>query len=408
MVGSVISATKAGTPPVPSGAAKAELYMPNASNPRTTLGHEASLSWLEGEGVHTVNESHENGDPNIADAFAYMLDMTIVKAAGDSNGSEEVAKCYANDICVGPNHDSVWGISCFSRDLNDDSSTPDKEEPDVIAFGGQRDTPDSICEVPYAGFGTQVHGFSSTSDWSGEEASTSYAAASVTSMIAHVRNACEPLYGSTMEPMFLRALVRAAAWENVTEEDYATPSDTHDYRDGGGWLGADALEVYCNGTTGGIFSEPFSGQLTDDGATPPVGTTIYTPGQPHVQDYHKAEDTSYPRKWVLAWQQTLYTGDRVRFSASWDMCNTGGSTYLGVDFDLFLYNANPGNGKFVYGSQSNDDNHEGFDIRISENDPQGVYQLWITWPSGDEQNCGASAAWSMWVVGRVGSAPAQW
>ncbi|MBK7578656.1 MAG: hypothetical protein IPI67_00485 [Myxococcales bacterium] len=48
-----------------------------------------------------------------------------------------------------------------------------------------------------------------------------------------------------------------------------------------------------------------------------------------------------------------------------------------TDFDLYLYNVTTG--QYVYGSQTLDDNNEGFDITFPSS---GHYQIWLSWPTG--------------------------
>jgi len=55
---------------------------------------------------------------------------------------------------------------------------------------------------------------------------------------------------------------------------------------------------------------------------------------------------------------------------------------VSVDFDLFLYNPALG---YVWGSQSLDDNNEGFDYTVQAGEG-GTYQVWLTWPR-DQQSC---------------------
>jgi hypothetical protein len=388
-VGSVISATKSAA----SGAAKVNLFMYNRDNPRTTTGHMASFAWLYDQDVLTVNESHQNGDPLASDYWAWVFDVTSVKAAG--NDPDEPAHCAANDICVGATWQKVnpynMTMACYSSYKNDPTLT-DKEEPDVVAFGGARD---ALCELPY--FGAQVHEFGSTSDWTGEESSTSYAAASVTSMVAHVRNECASL--GIMEPELLRALFRAAAWENPHSEDYSTPSLGYDYRDGGGWIGADALDWFCSGTGSGGVMATIQGQLSNSDPAP-QGTTTYTPGDPHGVSYplNYTEAENMTRHWKLIASATLVENDRARFSLSWDSCPLDIPPVVGVDFDLFLFNKTTS--EFVYGSQSLDDNNEGFHVRI---DKDGVHEVWVGWPANDPDNCSGTEDYEFAVVGRWGS-----
>jgi hypothetical protein len=78
----------------------------------------------------------------------------------------------------------------------------------------------------------------------------------------------------------------------------------------------------------------------------------------------------------------LTTNQRVRATISWNGCSDDASGVapgtVGVDYDLFLYNATTET--YVWGSQSLHDVNEGFDFTIQT---EGTYELWISWLDGD-------------------------
>ena len=67
---------------------------------------------------------------------------------------------------------------------------------------------------------------------------------------------------------------------------------------------------------------------------------------------------------------------------SWDGCALSDTGFapagVSVDFDLFLYSPTLG---YVWGSQSLDDNNEGFDYTIPAGEG-GRYQVILAWPDG--------------------------
>ena len=80
-------------------------------------------------------------------------------------------------------------------------------------------------------------------------------------------------------------------------------------------------------------------------------------------------------------QISLASGNRIRALIAFDACttvNTGaGPSTIKVDYDLFLYNRSTA--QFLYSSQSNRDNNEGFDVVASQ---AGNYELWVGAPVG--------------------------
>lgn len=322
-VASVISATKPGNPPAESGAAKVRLFLANNAKPNTAAGYDSLYDRLRNFGVKTVNETHagiHDFGPQVADWYARVFGMLPVQSAGRDNvyGGQACPQS-ANAVCVGASTDSsTLQVAGHSPTVNP-ASYPDREEPDIMAFGGDTFVGDLVQTLDFGG----------TNDWSGSREGTSYSAPAVTSMVAHFRKACEPYFGSNMAHQFLRALLRTSAWAGNPDagQRYSTPSPSADWLDGAGWVDAPALDWWCqSGTngTGGTIGINLTG-----GSDPNRGTTtIYDPGDPAPQaqpmDYTDPSDTgAYPRKEYELAAMFLQVGDRIRFTISWDVCATG-------------------------------------------------------------------------------------
>ena len=102
-----------------------------------------------------------------------------------------------------------------------------------------------------------------------------------------------------------------------------------------------------------------------------------------VQDFAHDPSTDTFLVGEVMWAGELVAGSRVRFTFSWDSCpldDTGeGPAGVSVDFDLFLRRVDDG---YVWGSQSLDDNNEGFDYTVPQN-AGGKYEVWVMWPEGE-------------------------
>jgi hypothetical protein len=396
-VASVISASKSGTP---SGAAKIKLNLANSSKPYTTEGYVKAYDYLADQQVALVNETHEGltyGDGlQVADYFARVHRILPVQSAGNEEFSGTLEACpkSANSLCVGASTSSTsLGLAPYSVWLNPAGTTADREEPDVVAFGGV-DGGDQVKVLSIGG----------ASDWSGAQQGTSFSAPIVTNMLAHFVREC-----IHQDPVVLRAITRTAAWAgNPVGWNYSTPSDIFDHYDGGGWVDAPALDWFCNFSSG---SDGGAGVVTVDltGGSDPAGTgTEYEPGEPPpsgATNYTPPHDNStFARKEYLLAEGVLAVGDRVRFTISWDACATDeeASTTAPVDIDLDLFLLAGNSGNYIYGSQSVDDNNEGFDVRISEEDGAGRYRVVYSRPAAVDESCGSSTLALGWA-GRWGS-----
>ena len=425
----------------PRGAAKINLYYPNLGDPNAVAGGgpacnaQATLSsyeWLENQGVKTVNESFgclAGGQCNLdfararegltQDYFSRNYNMTIVKAAGNQNCEPEQPACpwTLNSICVGgvaSNLAMSNTSSYFNLLLNGNLS--DREEPDVVTLGGDGSLSDDVCVA------TPLHGTVGGQGGQGQNpyyeewvgrSGTSFAAPAVTSMITLFKEACEENHDDFLPPRSLRAITRTMAFAaNPADDPYSTPRPTtlsppYDGKDGGGFLDAELLMLFCEpgGAPGGIQTgiidltdpdpgdpPPGSASYRDEhGWHPPGATQFKGPGQ-KTQDFgYSPGDPGNGRSWKLLRNLgTLAAGTKIRATYSWDACgpNQGSAPgAVGTDFDLFLYKAKPGSEDYVWASQSLDDNNEGFQYTVQAGE-EGPFQIILMWD--DDSGCDGS------------------
>lgn len=355
------------------------------------------------------------------DYFARVFGTTIVKAAGNDNCSSTQEACpwTLNSICVGSvGSDQVLGCSSstanYGRDHLPVEEWSDREEPDVVAFGGRRNEGRGLC----GGFGDQsnscVASAGTVQDWEGA-LGTSLAAPAVTAMIALYRECAG--FSLFLNDRTFRALVRTAAYGgNPADAAYSTPipiAPASDWRDGGGLLFADEMAKWVctpgNERVTGIGNRTIDLEGGEPGE-PPAGDTSYQndydpPGQtqslsPQAFDYSPGPGSN--RKWQVLEEFWLNDGARVRATFSWDACpieQTGTApANVATDFDLFLYS--PDTNKYYWASQSLDDSNEGFDYTLQPGD-EGRVQLILMWPQG-ALNCeggtteDGALAWRTW------------
>ena len=419
-VASVISGSNDG---VRCGAAEVELYYPNAGTPEffpatgesvltsicninATLTAYDWMSSIADPPLSAVNESYGcmhqaiNCDYHLArqwegitqDYFARVYDMTIVKAAGNRNCGvgQEACPWSLNSICVG-SMNSAGSMSCFSSTANPGSEyealVSDREEPDLVALGGEttKDCPGPFDEE------VCLASFETPEGWVGFHG-TSYAAPAVTSMLTLYREACEPSSGDRLSQRALRALARVAAWGgNPADAAYSTPTPSDDHLDGGGLLMAKALLSMCgDGSNGGTKDVVIDLEGGEPGPMPeapsPYQDDWSAPGETQSfvgpLDYGYQPGPSSGRKWAVFQEGDFPAGSRLRVTWSWDGCALSDTGFapagVSVDFDLFLYSPTLG---YVWGSQSLDDNNEGFDYTIPAGEG-GRYQIILAWPDG--------------------------
>lgn len=408
----------------------ADLYIPNQKagqvcSPEITN----SYDFLVENSVEWVNESYSCLDavsPNLSpsdgvvqDYHARVHNVFITKAAGNSSEPEGTAACADtwNSVCVG-SFDYERELSCFSAVDNPNAGIGslyaiDREEPDLMAYGGQRDCPGST-ETD-----TLRVAVANTNNGTGQGNGTSFASPSALGMTMLTDEYCRSLpvpknWGSVQH----RAAAMLASLVNITEWDYSTlqdnTTDQGDHDDGAGGLFVSTQHKFCD--------EPEEGSDTDydlgaevikpssDGNTTPLPNADpefpdEPPGaNPLDQSLQPSGQTGY--RWMDLWDANpkyLEEGMRVRAVFSWEACVTTASPSsprtVPTDFDLFLYNKTLGQG--LYASQTDDDVNEGFDVNIPEG-WDGTYQLLVIWPDGSS-GCGANStertAWGWMIKG---------
>jgi hypothetical protein len=227
---------------------------------------------------------------------------------------------------------------------------------------------------------------------------TSFAAPAMADLAALMTGAC-----SNPGEQMLRATIRQAGIAGNPDGQYlySTPGKG-DFKDGAGFVSAADAYAYCGSTTGeldggvvvksGKVSQNLASGTTFralgpdasvlfDARTPPPGGQALS--NLHLESY-TTPGLFDGRLYSEILNTKLVVGNRIRVSLTWDSCPaamTGTAPApLAVDFDLFLRNSTTG--KWVYGSQSINDNNEGFDVTIPSAWGAGGYQVYVAWPSG--------------------------
>lgn len=406
------------------GASEATLYYPNDGVPQSfpdlnnppngtvtlpaVICHPDATAdayrWMESHGtpgdfdnppLAVVNESfgciHENIACSYADArteegvtqdyYARYRGMMIVKAAGNQNCADErheACPFSLNSLCVG-GVDSGGNMYASSSTTNPGAHDPayfeDREEPDLVAYGGQ-DAPFSqgACAADL------TTGNQGWRPWRG----TSFAAPIVSSMVALLRERCERGLGGHFRPQDLRAGFRNAAWfGNPTDTAYSTPRPGWDFSDGAGLLLADDF-TSCPVPQANPVSLR-DGDSMPKGRSPYVDNGWFPPGETQrftqPMGFNEAPADS-DRVGTRVFRGELVEGRRVRATISWNSCaaNPQGTApgRVAVDYDLFLYWRDTET--YVWASQSYDDNNEGFDYTVPIGEG-GDYEIFVSWPA---------------------------
>jgi hypothetical protein len=220
-------------------------------------------------------------------------------------------------------------------------------------------------------------------DWGGM-AGTSFASPSVASQLALAAKACGV-------PHFDHLAARAAARNlghasNPDGWNYSTPQPVPygllppgDQKDGGGFPLFGPCRASDPGReTGSSVPGETAHETLPEGEVPNL-----PPGERRLAvNTGPAGKPGYP-----IGARSMLAGARLRATISWDACTrkskvldgTGTVAEVRSDFDLYLYNKSAG--RYVFGSQSLDDNNEGFDVVVPEDGDYVVFLAWNHEPS---------------------------
>lgn len=404
-VGGMISSSRSGTA---YGAAGATLWLANKGQYKFggpvypvvecyPPAEEDAYSWFTDNAVHLTNESFgciDYGGPTTIsgvtqDYFARYSDIAIFKSAGNLNGhdgSEVACMETMNTICVGSVDDTNTLDTTSAWTNAGDSNVPiDRERPNIVAQGKSSQ-------------GLSLSGTSAT----GLVQGTSFAAPLATGLAALLQESC----GDNLNHLRIRSIFINAAWSlNVHGSVYSTPTPLasdptygsyhKDWKDGGGYPFADALDAFCHDQEGGPQNKAVELQVnpTTDGDSPPEGSVPIP--QSKMPDFRtqKWGNIGGPASQSLDLDSHyLAAGERLRATISWDTClapsHTQGPgdpaasypddrTVNDKDYDIVLYNSTTSS--YATGSMSVSDNNEGFDFTATT---AGNYEIKLIWQSG--------------------------
>lgn len=392
----------------PYAAARAHLYVPNEWEICDGLGGTADVyDWLLGQGVHTANASYVGCDSGEADIAIRDNDLFIARGAGNSamsSGNATVAcEATANSLCVGAtilDHT----LACYSNWKNpwNHSNVPDtldREEPDVVAVGGDVGTGCAGNPVNSDNAVSVASHSSTDSTWT-TGSGTSFSAPTITAMAALLREECADANDWT--DRVLRAIFRTGAHAyNPYGTRYSTPNnDGVDGRDGGGWASANDISIFCD--PGSNAGEDIFQLDTGDGTTIDGELGRYDPDSPvenleptNSEDWRAFTDPGSGRVYhVIKYLPAVSVDYRIRATISWDACPAVNVYWTAAarDIDLFLLKVdsvmgNSYEGTWVTGSQSVSDNNEGFDFKVTSADD---YLIVAGWAAGDNVGCEGS------------------
>jgi subtilisin family serine protease len=313
-------------------------------------------------------------------------------------------------MCVGSNDDAK-GMSDFSSYLNPNLGlgelNNDREEPDGTAVGSE----DAAGNV---GVLVADHDHKQGTNWV-DASGTSMSAPVVAGIAALLRESCTDPNGWSR--LLLRALLRTAGYRaNPEGPPYSTPvnpnwagfdPDIHDYRDGGGWISADAAQKMCEAGGGWLGEGEFD--LPNGDGTDFEGRPTYDPGQPSEKDEQAFRDYSGPDEDAsrvfheVVNLPAVGAGKRIRATISWNGCGDFGVVQTtAVDIDLYLFKVDSENngtytGEWVTGSHSVDDVNEGYEFTTTEASQYIVVAGWLP-GNGCEGAMVEPFAWAVWVA----------
>jgi hypothetical protein len=403
---------------------------------------QAAYDWFNTNAVKTVVGSY--GCPNasddgfIEDWNVARRDVAIFKAT--PSGSTELVESgcrAANAICVGGmTSGGAAPIDAYRNPLEPfGTAYLDREEPDVVAFAGDRPSP-----------GVEVISLTGTTAWQ-QKTGTSFANPLIANMATLLKQKC----GGTIGPRYLRAILMAGAWyfdpENASEgglaystqpkqgapidadlpgfiQPNAVPPYGKDYKDGAGGPAGNNVLGWCNVAQNGLTfgGGPITVSSDPNSGTPftrPSGTSgtynLTGEGGKNPKDESPFHTLSYDTTNLKTAWSTVYTlnaNTRIRAVFATDKCTPTAASGPGsgpysaaavtADFDLYLCPAS-GSGSCVGESRSVYDNNEGFDVTVST---AGSYRLSVVFDADASFGCNGSfnqAAATAVVYGPVSS-----
>jgi hypothetical protein len=409
-VASLISNTYNGG--IPYAAAEARLYIANLAEPCPSGGSTASIfDWLVSQSVRTVSAQYTpcGVDGPWQDLYMRNHDLFVGRGAGNTaispNPSDRRAcPLSANSMCVGATnrHGEMACTSNWENPQDGLVSPSDREEPDIVAVGGQPSVdciPTQKSEVESVRLARGDTGINTDWRW---DAGTSFAGPTVVALAALMREACGDARGWSARA--LRAIMRTTAYEeNPHGPPYSTPVAPvggvtpleYDWRDGGGWLSPQTAAAACDlDPVDGEDGEGIFDLLTGDGTT--VNARIeYDPTKP--QQLVRGDDEHW-RDWALPiggrvfdtvyYLESVPAGSRIRATISWNGCTDNPqSPWVALparDIDLFLVRVDfVGSGPKDYvgawlaGSQSVNDVNEGFDVEVNSTSDYAIVAGWV-------------------------------
>lgn len=389
----------------PNHASKANLWMMNDTFSQNAWNYWRdtfidSLIYLKDRNVHIINESWTEAIAvnstytaidHSRDWFSRNEKVLFIKAGGQSEtlyGAESsTISCNSlNALCVSQTGTPSWPPKDFSDDypintswwLNPKSpltkERKDAERPDIVTEGYQAKTLTTLT----------------TDIWDFNSAGTSFAAPAIAGLAALMADYCG--YGNNIDPVRMRARMRAAAWvpQAFEYQYYASLNppffprwnDGIDSRVGAGLVDATRLKRFCDppgtnyedgqpadGSFDGTGWKPlnqsnWSWVYTADSDEDSVIRSKNTLSQALVED---KGDLDVVELYTI---QNVDEGSRVRFNFSYETCpdvlsspNYNDYSAPAIDYDLAICSNDP---TWCVTSESFDDTNEGFDIITPE------------------------------------------
>lgn len=408
-------------------AAKAHLVVANSGIGQ--LANSSALAavyqHLNDQDVSVVNESYgvsgaaAKFHPNdyVREWFARYRGMTFVKAAGNhgifDTEEDNEASCHAlNALCVGGTH----ADGSYDSVADDERYFVPNPDPTKLGEGSAWDNPDFGCsnssecgekeaerpDVVSEAQDTWVMDTSAPDAWQSGAHGTSYAAPTVTGLLALLDKDCGPF-----TPAGHRAAIRTAAYRPHSVEDspsdprYPIPGQSPDSYAGAGIPLAKAISLYCRDQEG----EP--DLRIQSGAIDPTDDSEWRP----LDEYEFMTPEAFPETpedLIVTHEQGLRSpgaqtrklwdigpgANRVRVTFSYYTCppsdgqdpvelESVDKTAPAVDFDIILCSEDAQECAAI--SESEDDTNEGFDVMVpSELSSADDLAVYLIKPDGSE------------------------